>query len=166
MRQIGAIVRISILPSIIPGDSPLRLLLVNHSPSRKDPGPLATWLGAAAGRTVEGARVALVGCNRFGRDVARCLALTRACTSSRGRVVFIDCGDALMSSAGKRSWSAGGISTVVGRERVSGVSGGVFSSGICEVAQAVVESVFRSYCAYNSASCWSEGRTGRHTIVL
>lgn len=39
-------------------------------------------------------RTGVVGCNRLGREVARCLALSGACSGTRGRMAFIDSRDA------------------------------------------------------------------------
>lgn len=54
---------------------------------------LEAWLGPDVCENVAGARVAVIGCGRLGRDVVRCLLLTGACTEPRGRMVFIDHGD-------------------------------------------------------------------------
>lgn len=59
---------------------------------------LEAWLGSDAYELVAGARVAVIGCGRLGRDVVRCLLLTGACTEPRGRMVFIDHGDATLET--------------------------------------------------------------------
>ncbi|CAN0255593.1 unnamed protein product [Ectocarpus sp. 4 AP-2014] len=58
-----------------------------------DPLPLQAWLGTDLSNKFASARIAMIGCGRLGRDVARCLLHTGACTNPRGRMVFIDHGD-------------------------------------------------------------------------
>ncbi|CAM9422327.1 unnamed protein product [Ectocarpus sp. 12 AP-2014] len=58
-----------------------------------DPLPLQAWLGTDLSNKFASARIAVIGCGRLGRDVARCLLHTGACTNPRGRMVFIDHGD-------------------------------------------------------------------------
>lgn len=72
-----------------------------------DPPPLEAWPGKVESANLEGARLALIGCGRLGRDIARCLVLTGACAGSRGRLVLIDHGDALMPSRQRGDWIAG-----------------------------------------------------------
>ncbi|CAM9875727.1 unnamed protein product [Ectocarpus fasciculatus] len=55
-----------------------------------DPLPLKAWLGTDLSNKFASARIAVIGCGRLGRDVARCLLHTGACTNPRGRMVFID----------------------------------------------------------------------------
>ncbi|CAB1111090.1 unnamed protein product [Ectocarpus sp. CCAP 1310/34] len=73
--------------------SPRTLAWETTSNGSTDPLPVQAWLGTDLNNKFASARIAVIGCGRLGRDVARCLLHTGACTNPRGRMVFIDHGD-------------------------------------------------------------------------
>lgn len=87
-----------------------------------DAGALKAWLSPVTGHKIQDARVAIIGCNRLGREVARCLANSGVCSGPSGRVIFIDGGDTLRTGTGCGAWSRN--SDIAGVERGAGISSG------------------------------------------
>ncbi|CAM9606563.1 unnamed protein product, partial [Hapterophycus canaliculatus] len=90
----------------------------NQTIQTVDPPLLEAWLGSDLNNIVAGARVAVIGCGHLGRDVARCLLLSGACTGPRGRMVFIDHGGFTSSSGGKVLHKSRCLSICPGRAAV------------------------------------------------
>ncbi|CAM9208050.1 unnamed protein product [Choristocarpus tenellus] len=52
---------------------------------------LHAWLGLSLASKVKSAKIALIGCDALGQDVARCLAAMGACIGPQGRLIAMDC---------------------------------------------------------------------------